>query len=299
MVQRDEVCPVCGGKTELFKPGAVPADDFFRRPSSYKVAAGDAKEHLTVVRCQRCGHGFTPHVPDEATILAWYRAAEQDESYVTTSVGRRKTARQVLYRIEALAPARGALADVGSGPGFFLAEAEARGWTVKGLEVANWAATFGREQLGLDIEQGDYKKLLTWPAQSLDVVCAFDVIEHLVSPIEFLRAGAQALKTDGWLVITTPWFDSPLARLMGKNWYCIFPAHLHYFTRESLTRLLEQAGFTVEHVHRHTRYLGWQYVWARFLAQLGVQLRAKTQSSSGFVVPVNLGDEFEIYAQKR
>ena len=279
-------------------PGTITVNDFFRQKFSYKVAEGSQREQLPIVSCQECGHGFTPLTVSEEEILAWYAEAGIDQPFLAGSMGRRKTARAVLARIEKLLPERGRLIDVGSGRGFFLDEARRRGWEAQGVEVAGWAVTFAREKLGLPITQGSFRELFTLSQGSVDVVTSFDVIEHVVSPHDFLKAAAGVLKPGGLLVLTTPWFDSLLARAMGRRWYCIFPAHLHYFTRRSLTKALAAGGFRLVRVRRHTRYLGAGYVWSRLRHHLGWAETQGTEPSERGVIPINFGDEFEVYAQK-
>jgi hypothetical protein len=41
---------------------------------------------------------------------------------------------------------------------------------------------------------------------------------------------------------------SRLARRMGPRWWSVIPTHVHYFTRESIRRLLERGGWRVEYV---------------------------------------------------
>lgn len=294
-----ETCPICGSLSETFLDGSVNSEDFFTKSEPYRIAAGEAKEQLPVRRCQRCGHGFSSAGVEEGVIAEWYARAEKDEAFLAGSSGRRKTARLVLDRIEEKIAPAGEIIDVGCGPGFFLDEAQARGWSVKGVEVASWAAGYAHVELGLNVVHGDFRRLRTWPQASANVVTAFDVIEHLVSPTELLAASSHVLKAGGYLVLTTPWFDSPLARVMGRSWYCIFPAHLHYFTRQSLTELLAAEGFAVVTVRRHTRCLGAQYVWSRLRNQLGWDTGKAVRTSPEVVIPVNLGDEFEVYAQKK
>ena len=52
----------------------------------------------------------------------------------------------------------------------------------------------------------------------------------------------------GWSPLTTGDIDSLNARFSGRRWRMIHPpTHLHYFSRRTLTRLLDRAGFDVVH----------------------------------------------------
>jgi SAM-dependent methyltransferase len=71
-------------------------------------------------------------------------------------------------------------------------------------------------------------------------VCS-EVLEHVDSPVDFLRAARPYLAEGARLVITVP--GGPMSafdRHIG---------HRQHFTRDSLTRLLQAAGFTVERVY--------------------------------------------------
>lgn len=291
-------CPICLSDSTEYMSGTVRDTDFFGI-ASYRIAEGAAKQTLPMRRCVKCGHGFVPLGVTQEAVATWYMLAEVDEDFLGETSGRRRTAQVVLDRLTRIVPEKGKLLDVGSGPGLFLDEARKHGFDVSGVEVAAWAVKYARERLGLSgVTQGDVDRLDSLPESSFDVVAAFDVIEHIVAPKQLVEAAARLLRAGGIFVVTTPWFGSPLARLMGRHWYCIFPAHLHYFTRGSLTQLLRESGFEVVGVRRHTRYLGWRYVWDRLLHQLGWGGAGSKRQASEFLLPMNLGDEFEVYARK-
>lgn len=292
-------CPVCQGGARKWIQGTTTGTEFFASAGEYRIAKGEGEDYLPVWICGACGHGFTPIDFDPRMISAWYAKAEADENFLAGEPGRRLTARKILQRIENLTGSYGRLLDVGAGPGFFLDEAKNRGWKVAGLEPAAWAAAYARDKLGMaDMKTGDTQALEQFPENHFDVVTSFDVIEHVSDPGEFAKKLARVVKKGGYLVLTTPRFDSLLSRLMGEKWYCIFPAHLHYFTRASLTRVLDEAGFIMVETRSHVRYLGWRYWLQRLLVHIGLADGADAVPPSA-PIPINYGDEFEVYAQKR
>lgn len=292
------LCPICGGEASEFIGSSVLPDDFFRGREGYVIAAG-GEARLPVWKCLNCGHGFiTPLTISREELGGWYGQAPEDTSFVHQQNARMKTAGVVLSRLERVYARKGKLLDVGCGPGFFLKAAKIRGWQVQGVEPSNWARRWAREYLGLtDVLAGDYTALDRMVEESFDVVCAFDVIEHVLDPSDFLRAIGRVLKPGGMLVLTTPRFDSLFARFTGRKWHAIFPAHLHYFAGLSLTRLLKEAGFSVEVRRTHTRYLSAEYFWRRLMAYLGI-VEMKPVNSVSVSLPINICDEFEIYARK-
>ncbi|HUS45859.1 MAG TPA: class I SAM-dependent methyltransferase [Phycisphaerae bacterium] len=87
------------------------------------------------------------------------------------------------------------------------------------------------------------------PAASFDVVTMWASIEHVPSPMATLRAIRSLLRPGARLLIACPCFDSLSAQWFGSAWYGLdLPRHLTHFTRASLRRHLEKAGFEVERV---------------------------------------------------
>lgn len=289
-------CPVCGSKTQEYVHSTTDPDKFFRDEGTYAIAAGGPAT-LPVLKCTVCGHGFTPLSISSHELAGWYERAPHDEMFVRQRVARTRTAQVVLHRLESIHPRKGVLLDVGCGPGLFLQEAQACGWQVRGVEPAGWAIAWAFRNLGdMNIVQRDYTALHEMPADSIDVVCAFDVIEHVLDPIDFLRAIRRVLKPTGAMVLTTPMFDSMLARLMRRAWYCILPAHIHYFTKASFARAFSDVGFQVALIKKHTRYLGLWYLMGRLREFLGFY-ESQTSWPERVILPINLGDEFELHAR--
>lgn len=289
-------CPICTASSRPYVASKVQPDDYFRSGQGYMIAAGGT-DSLPINRCVACGHGFTPLRITAQELSQWYAQAPHDEAFVSQKMARYKTADRVLGKIETLQPAKGKLLDIGSGPGLFLEAARRRGWQVSGTEPSGWARVWAQTHLGISVLEGGYEALAALPAESVDVVCLFDVIEHVLDPHALIAASARVLKKGGWLVLTTPAFDSFLARVMGRRWYCIFPAHIHYFTGSSLNRVLRDHGLSWRLQRSHVRYLGLRYLLVRMLHFLGWR-RDITVNREHIFIPVNLGDEFEVYAQK-
>lgn len=86
-----------------------------------------------------------------------------------------------------------------------------------------------------------------------DVVVSVEVIEHLFSPRHLPRFARGLLKDDGHLVVTTPYhgYLKNLALSVLNKWDSHHSAlwdggHIKFWSRATLTRLLEDEHFTVE-----------------------------------------------------
>lgn len=193
-----------------------------------------------VVRCLACGHMQLERFPADAELAEAYGEAES-EDYVEEEAGQRATARIALERIERHTT-RGALLDLGCWVGFLLAEARDRGWQATGVEPSEFASTYARERLGLDVIHGDLLDADLPPA-AFDAVVLGDVIEHLPRPDEALDRIAALLRPSGVLYMALPDAGSRLARRMGPRWWSVIPTHVQYFTRPSLFTLLRRRGY--------------------------------------------------------
>lgn len=160
--------------------------------------------------------------------------------------------------------------DIGSGPGWvsrYLAAEHGRSVTCLDNDPDALASLNELDEPGLRALESDLEAP-EWDAsiagQSFDVVILADVLEHLRRPDAILARirDAGILREDGTLVISVPnaSHQSVISELLvGDFRYAetgiLDETHIRWFTLTSLRRLLEQAGFVVEKVHRTTRVL--------------------------------------------
>ncbi|AEG02014.1 class I SAM-dependent methyltransferase [Methylomonas methanica] len=138
-----------------------------------------------------------------------------------------------------LLPHDGRLFELGSGFGAFLgALAQARPDIA--LHASEYDSTH-RDSLCAGAKVQWISHFAASPlAGYFDVVAAFHVLEHLPRPTAFSRWAVKALKPGGHLIVEVP--DA------GCDWRTrkfVHPAHLSYFTADTLRRTLQSAGFQV------------------------------------------------------
>ena len=156
----------------------------------------------------------------------------------------------LLDQVAVLKPA-GRLLDVGCGPGLLLEEARRRGYEVAGCDVSAWAVDYARQR-GLDARAGLLEDL-AYPTASVDIALANHTLEHVPDPLPFLREMDRILKPDGLLVIGVPNFGSLMSAVMRERWHALLPdQHYWHFTPATLTRMLEEAGFSPRRVMTQT-----------------------------------------------
>jgi SAM-dependent methyltransferase len=263
-----------------------------------------------LVRCRTCGFIFLPRTPDlpervAALYAGDYFTGGEFGDYAMQHDTFARNFRAYLKRMQDAGAAGGRLLEVGCAYGFFLEQAKAS-FEAVGIDV-NAPAIEAARALGVRAEFADF--LSYAPATPVDVVCLWDTIEHLLDPAAYV-ARAHALLTDqGWFFLTTGDIGSLVARTRGSRWRMIHPpSHVNYFSRPTVTRLLNDAGFDVHAIssvgtHRdarnvlHLLSLFSRRSIVRRIAAAGERVFASGIPSFGFYV--NFHDIMFVAARKR
>jgi SAM-dependent methyltransferase len=147
--------------------------------------------------------------------------------------------RQLLARsLSGLTP--GDALDVGAAGGGNTRVLSAHGWRAAALEYGPEGAAVCAER-GIGVLRADATRL-PLAARSLDLVVAFDVLEHLEDDKAACGAVMEALRPGGVFLVAVPcdmrlWSDHDVA-----------VGHVRRYTRSGLVGLLEGAGFVIDDV---------------------------------------------------
>lgn len=226
-----EACPIC----------ARPAR------ASWRTING-----MSLTRCGRCGFAwFPPSLYDGRVVEAQYvtdSTSPADYYRMTEAHDTRTFAIRMRRVVELTGQSTGRVLDVGCNVGVFLEVARRAGWTAVGVEPNPRAAAVARDR-GFEVHEGLFDEALAARVGTFDAVHLGDVIEHVFTPLDFLRRILRTLRPGGLAMVVTPDVDSLLGRLIQ-----IKPdEHLVYFTRDALRRAAEAAGFQGIAVQRWSR----------------------------------------------
>ncbi len=296
------VCDLCGSDRYKVRFPSTLRESLDDDLSAYRCTSNGYGRHHIIVQCLDCGLVYANPRYDSGEMLTRYQAVE-DPLYVEEREGRVLTFERHLRPLEEIMPPGDGqrLLDVGCHVGVFVELAAQHGWDAWGVEPSQWAVTQA-QQAGLQVVEGTMATA-GFDDGSFDVITMWDVIEHLEQPSAEVRQAHRLLKPGGMLVAHTMDLDSVFARLMGRRWPWLMEMHLYYFSRRTLTTLMEKAGFQVLTIKPQGRYLRLGYLATRvaaFSQSLGSTLEwlFDRLPLSERAIPVNLGDLVTIYAQK-
>lgn len=199
------------------------------------------KNTFTIVQCSNCEFIYVLKKLDKSIIEKYYNNFDY-KSIVKAEKAIKKDARRSCSVLDKFISNRSNLFDIGCGRGFFLEEAQKRGWTVAGIDSSTSMARYAKEELHLNVECGD---IMSYESKNkYDLVTLHQVVEHFDDPISLLKTCYKLLNKGGYVYIATPNINSLSSRVQKKNFdHLIPPEHLSYFSRGTLKMALEKAGF--------------------------------------------------------
>lgn len=160
--------------------------------------------------------------------------------------------------------------DVGCGDGTLaLMLRDHRNATVVGLEPNAERAAVATSR-GLAVLQSELGPALAERLGRFDVVLFADVLEHIPDPTVALRAASHMLLPGGVVLASVPnvaHWTVRLNLLRGRFEYTVVgimdSTHLRWYTKSSLLRLFDTAGYSVEETRASAGVWIWDYKWRK------------------------------------
>ncbi len=193
-------------------------------------------------RCSNCGFIQVRHMPNKTDLDQIYST-----SYFEHAKYRDRRAIELenlrrLRLLEAVLTDKAMVLDAGCSVGDFFSMAKAR-YTIFGLDLSDFAidqARAANPEIADHLVSGRLEDT-PFANQQFDAICLWDVIEHLWDPVPVLVDLVARLKPGGYLFISTPAIDTPVARIAGRYWaFMTPPEHLVFFTRRTFKILFDE-----------------------------------------------------------
>jgi 2-polyprenyl-3-methyl-5-hydroxy-6-metoxy-1,4-benzoquinol methylase len=234
-------CPLCASETS-------------------EILAQQLRRGNGMVRnCLACDHGYL--IQEQAVDAKEYYGEQYRQEYSHNAEAAATHAREIfrvyknyqqarLHHILPLLSASSRLLEVGASAGQFLSHVKHKVGEVNAIELDKACCAFMGSHLGIDAD-AEFLENSRFADQTYDLVCAFQVIEHVEQPVTFLKTLKRATRKGGTIFIEAPNLRDPLLSVWDMSTYRKFfyhSAHLHYFTEASLTKVAREAGFRADQI---------------------------------------------------
>ena len=237
-------CAICGtdGNAKEIYPANFAPEAF--APEIFSARRLPDRIHYRMVRCNECGLlRSDPVAPDELISSLYAKSTfdygaevsglcETYGNYLDIAAGERSRKLSVL--------------EIGCGNGFFLKEALKRGYgPVHGVEPST-AATSAADPEVIGSIACDIMKPGLFPSESFDIICMFQVFDHLSQPGQVLKESFDLLRPGGKLLCINHNVSAVSARILGERSPIIDIEHTYLYDPETMTRIVSNYGFSVE-----------------------------------------------------
>jgi len=207
------------------------------------------KKGYPINECKVCGHRFAEIPNDENHLARVY----SDEYFFEGKSGYPNylEEKEILYKsgiwyskIIAKYTTAGKVLDVGCAAGFILKGFEKSGWICKGVEPNDTMASYGRNELKLDILTGGLETFNT--SEKFDLITMIEVIGIFYDLDKAVLNVSNLLNQGGLVLVESMNMKSLLSRFLGKSWheYCP-PSVIHWFSDITLIQLFNYYGFEI------------------------------------------------------
>jgi hypothetical protein len=221
-----DACVSCGDKVLAMKfPGNR---DRREEPqvAAYRCTSVGSRSHPPVYTCLNCGLDQVPQSMVPSHLEELYEKVE-DVAFLENISARERAFARCFDRLQRwLPPEPGTMLEIGAYCGLFLREAKVRRWQADGIEPSRWAADCARNTSGVNVHSGFLVENKAKLRPQYDVVVSWDVLEHVLDPVGFVRECTAMLPIGGMFFFSTLDTGNWFAKLLGKRrrgfWTCTF-----------------------------------------------------------------------------
>ena len=197
------------------------------------------KGNFRLFLCSCCFNGFTYPSPknfkkyysDQYWISKGLVGSIKDTFYNIFQLRRKKWLTRVIFQGEVL--------DVGSGEGRF-GKSLSDNYSVTNLDPFFNPPPGGEK--GISVIKKNFLKWKT--SQKFNAIVFWESLEHVISPLAYMRKANKLLKKNGKIFIECPRFDSLESTIFGRNWFHLdMPRHVSHLTSKGIKILLIKSKF--------------------------------------------------------
>jgi SAM-dependent methyltransferase len=237
------VCAICrteGNAVELY-PANLGREVF--NPVLFSARRLPDRVHYRIVKCRTCGLVRSDPVAEAGNLASLYRQSTFD--YGDEIANLKRTYGRYLAALAGLGARKGSLLEIGCGNGFFMEMALEQGYqTVSGVEPSRDAVGRAQPWIRPAICCDLMRPGLFTPG-SFDVICMFQVLDHLPDPSAVLNECFRLLTKQGMILAINHDVASLSAIIFQEKSPIIDIEHTYLYSQVTMRHLFEQTGLTV------------------------------------------------------
>jgi SAM-dependent methyltransferase len=249
-------CAICGTEGNAIELYPANFDTEAFNPSVFSARRLPDRIHYRLVKCRACGLVRSDPIAPAELLSQLY--AESTCTYGAEIADLRFTYGRNLADLERYGARKGALLEIGCGSGFFLQEALRQGYqTVQGVEPSREAVQHAHSEVRDQIVCGVMKPGL-FTTERFDVICLFQVFDHLPDPGALLDESLRLLRPGGLMLSINHNVKALSARLLRERSPIVDIEHTYLYSPATMARIVLMHGFQLRQVgpisNRYTLY---------------------------------------------
>jgi len=217
--------------------------DIFRKNKFYPLA-----------KCLSCGH-VQVSIKYDNTLFEqlYFHSTQEAVMWHETLVGNDLPYQQMIDVVANSLTSNNTVVDFGCGEGKLLSTAKRvePSLNLIGIDFNDRVACDDISYLSHNLNQLDSLPTHFWP-NGIDLAMASHVLEHVISPVLFLKQIKQHLNRSGKIFIEVPDFSQRHADESIGMSNLINLQHIHYYTADTITAIANRAGLSVLSLKRIT-----------------------------------------------
>lgn len=239
-------CAICNTENNAAELYPANFDLQAFNPAVFSARRLPDRIHGRIVKCNRCGLVRTDPLAGPELLTQLY--AQSTFNYEDEVANLKGTYGHYLAKLADYGGQKGALLEIGCGNGFLLEEALAQGYiNVHGVEPSTAAVAKAHPQVRSHIICDIMRPGLFEP-EHFDVICMFQVFDHITAPGQLLDECFKTLKPGGLMLCLNHNIEAVSARLLKSRSPIIDLEHTYLYSSATLSHIFTMHGFEVKKV---------------------------------------------------
>lgn len=239
-------CAICGrtdGAIEIYCQNFNPAAF---SPALFSARRLPDNIHYRIVKCSTCGLIRSDPTFDLATVVKLYKHSTFD--YGSEISNLKLTYGYYLAKLNRYGAGKGSLLEIGCGNGFFLEQALMQGYAeVKGvdpsIDAVSKASKHIQQHIICDVmREGMFQK------EKFDVICMFQVFDHIPNPAILLDECFRVLKKGGLILSLNHNINAVLSNILRQYSPIIDIEHTYLYSPSTMARIFKEHRFLVKEI---------------------------------------------------